>query len=336
MAMRGKTGWTPSLAMGYRKSEASVTISMRSTRYTWLDRLRWPLILGLLLLVASLPPRRVLTDAGKPAEVWAPLVERLAADGHDPGELRVVFGDSRARHEPSAMATKLKALLRQRAKGPGASAEEPEVYRQYLSPLALAGARGYLDLHGESLEAAEQAHGVSKEILVAILLIESKLGLTLGDESALVTLASMAACGDFDLVKPHIGWDGLGSEEQAWIAGRNADKAAWAYRELDALLRYAKAASRSPLDIPSSVWGAIGYPQFMPTNALAYGLDGDGDGKVDLFAIPDALHSLGNFLKRHGWRAGLSPERRHEVIYKYNHNNTYARTVLAIAERLGE
>lgn len=309
---------------------------MRSTRYTRFGRLRWLLVLGLLLMAAGLPPRHSMTDSGKAAEVWAPLVERLAGDGHDLGELRSMFGDSRARYEPSAMATKLKALLRQRAKGSGAPAEEAQLYRQYLSPLALAGARGYLDLHSESLEAVERAHGVDKEILVAILLIESKLGMTLGGESALVTLASMAACGDFELVKPHIGWDGLDPEDQAWIAGCNADKAAWAYRELDALLRYAKAASRSPLDIPSSVWGAIGYPQFMPTNALAYGLDGDGDGKVDLFAIPDALHSLGNFLKRHGWRADLSPERRHEVIYKYNHNNTYARTVLAIAERLGE
>lgn len=309
---------------------------MRSIRFICLRRFRWPLALALLILAATLLPRHVLTDPDEAAETWTPLMERLAGDGHDPVSLRTLFDDPQVRYEPSAMASKLKALLRQRAKGPSAPAEEPEVYRQYLSPLAMAGARGYLDLHRDSLENVERAYGVDKRILVAILLIESKLGMTLGGESALATLASMAASDDFERVKPHLGWAGLSPEDQVWIKGRNAEKAAWAYRELDALLRYAKAAGRNPRDIPSSVWGAIGYPQFMPTNALAYGADGDGDGKVDLFATPDALHSLGNFLKHHGWRADLNAERRHRVIYKYNHNDTYARTVLAIAERLGE
>lgn len=266
--------------------------------------------------------------------VWAPLLERLADEGHDPGELRAVFEDSRARYDPSAMASKLQALLRQRKQGASEPREQPEVYGRYLSPLALAGARGYLDLHRRVLEEAERLYGVDKEIQVAILLIESKLGMTTGNDDALVTLASMALSADFERVKPHLGWSRLDQEEQAWIEARNADKAAWAYRELSALLRYAKMAGRNPLDIPSSVYGAIGYPQFMPSNALAYGVDGNGDGVVDLFATVDAAHSLCNFLKRHGWRKDLAQERRQDVIYKYNHDRVYARTVLAIADRL--
>lgn len=306
---------------------------MHGIRHTWPWRWRWPLILGLLALAVTLRCHQA-DDAKESARVWTPLVERLASDGHDPGELRAIFGDPRARFDPSAMASKLKALLRQRTASKAPPGKQPEVHGQYLSALALAGARGYLDMHRELLEEAERVHGVDKEIQVAILLIESKLGMTLGGEKALLTLASMAAAERFEVVKPHIGWDKLGPEDRIWIEARNADKAAWAYRELEALLRYAKAAGRDPLDIPGSVFGAIGYPQFMPTNALAYGVDGDGDGIVDLFEVADALHSLSNFLKLHGWRADLSPARRQQVIFKYNHSDTYARTVLAIAERL--
>lgn len=293
----------------------------------------WLLIGGLLLLGVGFGGR-FLPQSGTGLTEWTPLMERLANDGHDPGELRVVFGDSRARYDPSAMASKLQALLRQRRQARGEPGEQPEVYGRYLSPLALAGARGYLDLHRGALEKAESLYGVDKEIQVAILLIESKLGMTTGSDDALLILASMAMSADFERVKPHIGWSRLDQEEQTWIEARNADKAAWAYRELDALLRYARMAGRSPLDIPSSVYGAIGYPQFMPSNALAYGVDGDGDGIVDLFTTADAVHSLCNFLKRHGWREDLVRDRRHEVIYKYNHDNVYARTVLAIADRL--
>ena len=42
-----------------------------------------------------------------------------------------------------------------------------------------------------------------------------------------------------------------------------------------------------------SIYGAIGISQFMPTNALKFGQDGDGDGRVDLFRHEDAVHSLG-------------------------------------------
>lgn len=289
--------------------------------------------MGLLLLAIGFGGR-LLPQTSADLVVWEPLLERLTDEGHDPGELRAVFEDPRARYDPSAMASKLQALLRQRRQVAGETREQPEVHGRYLSPLALAGARAYLDLNLKILEEAERLYGVDKEIQVAILLIESKLGMTTGKDDALVTLASMALSADFERVKPHIGWSRLEQEEQAWIESRNADKAAWAYRELSALLRYAKMAGRNPLDIPSSVYGAIGYPQFMPSNALAYGVDGDGDGVIDLFTTVDAVHSLCNFLKRHGWRQDLDRERRHEVIYKYNHDHVYARTVLAIADRL--
>lgn len=57
-----------------------------------------------------------------------------------------------------------------------------------------------------------------------------------------------------------------------------------------------------PLNTTSSWAGALGYPQFMPTTYLAYGVDGDNDGVVDLsHSIPDVLFSVANFLRELGW-----------------------------------
>ncbi len=51
--------------------------------------------------------------------------------------------------------------------------------------------------------------------------------------------------------------------------------------------------------------GAMGHTQFMPSAYLKYALDGDGDGKVDLWhSVPDALTSAANFLHHLGWQPG--------------------------------
>jgi membrane-bound lytic murein transglycosylase B len=57
--------------------------------------------------------------------------------------------------------------------------------------------------------------------------------------------------------------------------------------------------------LKGSYAGAIGIPQFMPTSYLRYAVDFDGDGVSDLSGnAADAIGSVGNFLKQHGWRRG--------------------------------
>ena len=56
----------------------------------------------------------------------------------------------------------------------------------------------------------------------------------------------------------------------------------------------------------SSYAGAIGLPQFMPSSIRSFALDGDGDGRIDLRQSPkDAIASVGNFMKMHGWQTGM-------------------------------
>ena len=75
--------------------------------------------------------------------------------------------------------------------------------------------------------------------------------------------------------------------------------------ELIAALQIAEAGHAPSGSLKSSWAGALGQPQFMPSNFLAYAADGNGDGKADIWTSPeDTIASIGAFLDQHGWVAG--------------------------------
>lgn len=60
-----------------------------------------------------------------------------------------------------------------------------------------------------------------------------------------------------------------------------------------------------PINARGAAHGEIGQTQFLPKNVVTYGVDGDGDGHINLVGSrADALSSTANFLRGHGWRAG--------------------------------
>jgi membrane-bound lytic murein transglycosylase B len=76
--------------------------------------------------------------------------------------------------------------------------------------------------------------------------------------------------------------------------------------ELLAALEVLEQGKISRGELEGSWAGAMGHTQFMPTSYLRYAVDGDGDGKRDIWrSIPDALASTANYLREHGWRPGL-------------------------------
>lgn len=248
--------------------------------------------------------------------------------------MNALFSRSEVRFDPQVMARKMNALLEVKLSVGKPKPEAPEIYESYLNPFLLLHARGFLAANRQELSAVKARYGVPEEILTSLLLVETKLGRNIGSKSALSTLASMALAGDFSLIAPHFDHRDVPRELALWLRLRTAQKGAWAYKELKALLTYANNAGVDPAGIPGSVYGAIGICQFMPSNALRYGADFDGDGRVDLFATGDALMSAGRFLAEHGWRPNLSREKQMAVLYRYNHSHPYTRTIMAVADRL--
>lgn len=250
----------------------------------------------------------------------------LAEDGK-PGQDLL----SLARQEQKKASAKTSAELKALAdKGP------PDVYEVILKPERLAEAREFLQANQAVLEEVRQRYGVPPTVTVGLLTVETRVGKFLGDNLALNNLASMAVSTSAQRVMgPFFAGENVTPDRKAWLDSQAADKAAWAYKELRALFKYATDNGLDPASMPGSIYGAIGVSQFMPTSILHFGRDGDGDGRINIFTVRDAVNSMGNYLRQHGFTGNLEDESTlREALFKYNHSQTYVNTIMAVSHFL--
>ena len=74
----------------------------------------------------------------------------------------------------------------------------------------------------------------------------------------------------------------------------------------------------------------------MPSNILKLGVDGDKNGKVDLFTHADAILSVANYLHHHGWKPGMGPADAKKVLFAYNHSSYYVDILMKLSQKLEE
>lgn len=211
----------------------------------------------------------------------------------------------------------------------------PKVYAAIVTPERLAEAKAFYDANLPLLRRVEERFGVPPDVAAGLMAVETRLGTFLGDEKAYVNLASMAVARDVSRVPTAFAGEVLTTEQRAWLDEQARKWSEWAAKELAALVRFSKRTGRALGDIPGSIHGAIGVCQFMPTNIPIFGVDGDGDGVVDLFVLQDAVFSMGNYLYKHGFRPGLTTrEQKRKAIYGYNHSEVYVNTIMAVSDYL--
>lgn len=208
-------------------------------------------------------------------------------------------------------------------------------YDQFVSSTMIKKARQYMKTHESVLFETEQRYGVDKEVITAIILVETQLGAILGGPVILNTLSTMAALAD-PVVRERF-WEELAHSKQikrksyeAWVKR----KSNWAYKELKAFLEYTSRENMNPVDIIGSYAGAMGIAQFMPSNISAFGKDGNADGSINLFNHSDAIASVANYLKHYGWHPGIDGKKAYQVVLRYNYSSPYAKTVLKISRLL--
>ncbi len=257
------------------------------------------------------------------SEFFASLQARLIKDGFDAETVHALYGQPGVGFE---------------IRGVGMFFRHSEArlnYDQFLREQRIRMARQYMVEHSGALAVAEERYQVSREVITAIMLVETQLGTLVGNQTVFNILSTMAALDDHGVRKAF--WKELPQERRLTRKAfeKKADrKSSWAYNELKALLRYGQAEALDPVAIRGSYAGAMGYCQFMPSNALRLGVDGNGDQRVDLFDHTDAIASVGNYLKHHGWKPGLTRKQQFKVILKYNYSKPYANTILEIAKQL--
>jgi membrane-bound lytic murein transglycosylase B len=83
--------------------------------------------------------------------------------------------------------------------------------------------------------------------------------------------------------------------------------------------------------------GELGHTQFLPGNVVRYGVDGNGDGRVDMTNLTDAMVSTANFLRQKGWRPGQGyqpGQPNFRVIEEWNAAGVYQRAIAIMAARI--
>jgi len=140
------------------------------------------------------------------------------------------------------------------------------------------GVRFWLD-HKNTLEQISAQYQVPSEYLVAILGVETHYGRNTGPYRALDALATLA----FDY-----------PPRQKFFRS-----------ELEEFLLLVKENKLDPLTVPGSYAGALGVPQFMPSQYRRYAVAANADRRRDLWGDwDDILASVANYLNEHGWTAG--------------------------------
>lgn len=211
-----------------------------------------------------------------------------------------------------------------------------EMYRQYTSPYALHLARKFQRRHRQILSQIEGKYGVPQQFIVAILLVESQFGRAHLPYRVLEVFTTLAVEGHPQAVERHYHRLKVRHPaiEKEWLAARLLEKADFAFRELVAALFMFRENLQYLYDVRGSYAGAIGIPQFLPSSYLRWAVDGDGDGRIDLDQLSDALPSVANFLRYHGWSPEAHFRRKWRAVWEYNHSDHYVRTIFEIAFRL--
>ena len=221
--------------------------------------------LALYLLLAT-TPLFAQSYAGR-AEVQAFIGEVVERHGFVEGELKKLFSRVQ-RVEPA-----LQSIV---------PVERPswDDYRaQFVNQQRIGGGLAFWKANRTALKRAERRYGVPAPYIVAIVGVETNYGRNMGRFRVIDALSTLA----FDY----------------------PPRAAFFRGELEQYLLLAREAGLDVFALRGSYAGAIGIPQFMPGSLRRYAVDFNGDGRIDLSrSAADAVGSVANFLKEHGWQAG--------------------------------
>jgi len=154
-----------------------------------------------------------------------------------------------------------------------------EYRARFVNDTRIRGGVAFWSRYAGTLGRAAREHGVPEEIIVAIIGVETLYGRHTGGFRVVDSLATLA----FDY----------------------PPRAAFFRSELEQYLLLARDEAFDVFSIKGSYAGAIGIPQFMPGSIRRYAVDYDGNASIDLRrSAVDAIGSVANFLRAHGWQRG--------------------------------
>jgi membrane-bound lytic murein transglycosylase B len=166
------------------------------------------------------------------------------------------------------------------------------VYRsRFIEPRRFAAGQQFWKKHQVFIQKTSDKTGIPGEIIVSIIGVETIYGRNMGSFSVRDTLLTLGFSYPETPNK---------KTRETLFKNQLEDLVVLCWKENSKAVAFKKCLTQS-----GSYAGAIGLPQFMPGSILRFAVDGDQDGKIDLRNSPeDAIASVANFLKEHGWVNG--------------------------------
>ncbi len=224
-------------------------------------------LLPILLLSLAEPRVAYAVDLNKYPKLVTFIDEMVERHGFSQKELRRLFTRAKIRREI------IEAIER-----PKESLPWYEYKKIFITERSVQRGKRYWKKHAQALTRAQEEYGVAPEIIVAILGVETQYGRNKGTYRVIDAFTTLI------LEYP--------------------PRRDFFRRELEEYLLLARELKVDPMYIKGSYAGAVGVPQFIPSSYRQYAVDFDGDQKRDLLAnADDAIGSVANFLKIHGWEA---------------------------------
>ena len=176
--------------------------------------------------------------------------------------------------------------------------------KRFIEPVRLKAGRAFWEQNQVFLRQVEQASGVPAEIIVAIIGIETIYGRQTGNFRVKDVLSTLAFSYPDTPNRP--AREQLFKDQLKELILMCWTEAGGKLPSNNSSQGVNSARFSACLNQNSSYAGAIGLPQFMPSSIRSFAVDGDGDGQIDLKQSPkDAIASVANFMKIHGWQAGM-------------------------------
>ena len=199
-----------------------------------------------------------------------------------------------------------------------------------LTSESLERCKDFIQAHLSAFDAAFHIYGVPKEVICGHLRIETDFGIpTKLSPHPLGTIPAIDRLVTLYVRRP----------SRKLPRKRIVQRQAFALAELKDLLNAASRFGWDLFQIPGSSTGAIGLVQFEPSS-FKFAVDGDGDGKIDLFDPEDAIVSVAHYLVTRGWDD--QPQHQQRAIYAYygghydaDTNKYYMKAVLKYAHEIG-
>ncbi len=277
---------------------------------------------------------------------WYPLYQRLKADDIYGEDVDLYFQQLEGKFSQKPMGMKVTELykIKNRPKRPSTTTPPPKDttpnptgiprpwYKGFVTDDIAKQCKTFIENNKAAFDYAQKKYNIPVEVLSALLFVETRHGDYLGEHNPLINLASMSHSTNMTQIPDYIKKLPLAKEQKDWIHTKMKEKSDWSFSELKALILYCRENNIDPMKTPASVYGALGYGQFMPSNIPKFAVDGNNDNIINLFQPADAIVSTANYLYKHGWnKKNMTLKDKIKVIKRYNYSTTYAQTILALS-----